>query len=301
MFDLHGMRYVVFGVANEKSICWAIAKLLASLGAEIIFVCHPSTLKRVQKLAESIAMPHVYTCDVGNPAEVETCFMALKRHASIYGVVHGIAFSDKDELRGRFLDTSRENFLRTMEISCYSFIEIARLSEALMSQGGSILTLTFDAADGPYPHYNIMGPTKGALNDCVEYAAYDLGVVGIRVNAISASPEDTLSARGIGNFRAIGDYAEAMSLLGRRATLKEIAQEAAYLLSPLSSAVTGQVRYVDCGASVPKMPHPSRARKMQESMRRIADIYEARSPQNTVPSAETLQDNEPPPDVGPGA
>ncbi len=264
-------RVAIFGVANDRSLCWAIAQRMLADKADVVLVSHPMMLERVRKLAHPFGIEHVYGCEVGDPEQVEDCFRKLAPLGPFHGIVHGIAFSDKNELRGRFIDTSRENFATTMMISCYSFIEIARRATLLMPDGGSILTLTFDASR-PWPHYNIMGPAKAALEASVRYAAFDLGEHGIRVNAISASPEDTLSARGIQHFRVIGDWAEGMSPLGRRATLQEIANEAAYLLSPESSGVTGQIRFVDCGSSVPKLPPVRNAAKIYGAMGRVLHI-----------------------------
>lgn len=277
--ELFGKHYVVFGVANDKSICWPIAHALDELGAKIQLVSHPSMQERVDKLIEENGMPlpAIY-CDVTVPESLDTCFAQLAELAPLYGIVHGIAFSDKNELRGNFIDVSLHNFLQTMHVSCYSFIEIARRSQPLMTDGGSILTLTFDASRGSYPHYNVMGLAKAALEMAVNYTATDLGAHQIRVNAIAASPENTLSARGISNFRLIGDFAEAMSPMGRRATLTEIAHTAAFLLSPLGSGITGQTIFVDCGASVPRMPPARNAGHMATAMGKIAEVYREKNP-----------------------
>src|SRR3990167_3972906 len=226
MIDLSGMNIPVWGVANQRSICWAIAKQLRACGADVILLCQPRFRVSVMEMAIAEGIATVLPCDVD---------------------VHGIAFSDSKELQGRYSDTTLANFEKTMRISCYSFTEIARRMRPMMSYDGCMLTLTFDAATGSYPHYNVMGIAKAALNASVLYLAADLGEFNIRVNAISASPEDTLSARGIKNFRAIGKFANAQSPLGRRASLQAIANEAAYLLSDQACDITAQIRYVDCG------------------------------------------------------
>lgn len=255
MTNLAGKRYVVWGVATINSICWAIAKKLKEEGAEVILVSHPALKDRVAKLSATIGIEHVLGCDVAKTEDMEVCFTLLAAfEGGIDGVVHGIAFSDRTELAGRFVDTSRDNFATTMMVSCFSFINIAQRSAPLMTKGGCILTLTFDGSRGPYPHYNIMGPAKAALETAVKYAAYDLGEYNIRVNAISASPENTLSARGIKNFPLITEWADGMSPLGRRATIDEIANTSAFLLGPNGSGMTGQIVFVDCGSSVPKLP-----------------------------------------------
>ncbi|RJR14034.1 SDR family oxidoreductase [Candidatus Parcubacteria bacterium] len=271
---LTGRQYVIFGVANERSICWAIVQRLIDEGAQVVLVSHPTMLDRVKKLGNACGVNYFIPCDVTKQEDVDQCFEVLEGVGPIDGVVHGIAFSDKNELAGEFINTSRENFATTMLVSCYSFIEIARKSAALMGNGGSIVTLTFDGSQGPYPHYNVMGVAKAALEASVQYTAFDLGAHGIRVNAVSASPEDTLSARGIRHFRVIGDWAEGMSPLGRRASLVEIANEVTHLLSPEGSGITGQIRYVDCGSSVPNLPPVRNAEKIAQAMGRILEIKE---------------------------
>lgn len=276
--ELSGKTYVVFGVANKNSICWAIAQELKARGALVQLVCHPVMYDRVLKLTEGAGFVSPLQCDVSIQVSTEDCFRMLKEKVMpIDGIVHGIAFSDTKELTGRFIDTSRENFLNTMLISCYSFMELARRSQELMPNGGSILTLTFDASRGSYPHYNVMGLAKAGLEAAVNYTSTDLGEFGIRVNAIAASPEDTLSARGIGNFRLIGAFAEAMSPLGRRATVAEIAHVATFLLGSYASGITGQTIFVDCGSSAPKMPPARNAGKMADAMRRIDETYQKKA------------------------
>lgn len=273
MLDLEHKRFVIFGVANDKSLCWAIVEALQKCKAEVILVYHPSNGKRVLKLAEEAGIPNTFPCDVEDGLAVDECFKHLAKSAPYYGVVHGIAFSDKEQLKGRFIDTTRFNFLQTMTISCFSFVEIARRMEILMPEGGSMITLTFDASRGTYPNYNVMGVAKGALEVATRYLARDLGEKNIRVNALSPSPEDTLSARGISNFRRIGDFAEAMSPMGRRATLEEVGSAALFLLSDMSGGMTGQTMLVDCGAGTSIMPPPRNAGKMAEAMSKIAEVY----------------------------
>lgn len=273
MKNLTGKRCVVFGVALDSSICWPIATRIAESGGEVVLVSHPATKKHVDKLAAGAGMPEPLYCDVEDEMAVNAVFERLATDGKpIHGIVHGIAYSDRRELRGRFIDTSRSNFHQSMNISCFSLVDIAKRGLPLMKAGGSIITLTFEASLKPYPHYNVMGVVKAALESTMRVLAYELGEWNIVVNAISASPEETPSARVIGDFRRIGDYAEAMSLMGRRATLDEIADGAEFLLR--ATGVTGQILFVDCGSSVPGMPHPRHARKMSEAMGLIADRYE---------------------------
>lgn len=274
MLNLTGKRHVVFGVANKDSICWAIAQALAACGSEVTLVSHPMNEKRVRALVTENGLPPPVFCEVDyaqSTHSVEECFADLP--SNIDGLVHGIAFSNKDELMGEFTETSAANFANTLLISCYSFIDIARCARRRMRSGGSMISLSFDASRGTYPNYNVMGVAKAALETTTRYLARDLGADGIRVNVLSPSPENTISARGISNFRRIGDFAEAMSPLGRRATLEEVANSALYLLSDMSAGVTGQVHLVDCGASSTIMPPPRNAEKMATNMWDIAEIY----------------------------
>ncbi len=275
MIDLTGKYYAVFGVANKSSISWAIAQQLMTCGAYVTLACHPAMVKRAEKLIDGYKQVlEVMSCDVTEEGAVESYFsnQITRIGARLDGVVHGIAFSDTNELNGEFIATSRENFEKTMLISCFSLVEIARHSTKLMTDGGSIITLTFDAANGPYPHYNVMAVAKAALEAAVRGLAFDLGANNIRVNAISASPINTLSARGISEFRLIRDYAASMSPMGRCATAQEVANEAAYLLSPDSSGVTGQVRFVDAGSSVPNMPPVRNAAQLADNMTAIEAV-----------------------------
>jgi len=274
MLDLKGMRYVVFGVASNRSLAWAITKKLVVSGAQVQVVCQDAVRERVFKLTQELSLPAPLTYDAQEAGSADLCFASLAQSGPWHGIVHSIAHADSNELAGRFLDTSLPNFLMTMQISCFSFVDIARRAEAILEKGGSILTLTFDASRGFYPHYNVMSLAKAALETAVMYAAADLGEKEIRVNAVSASPADTPAARGISNFRLIGAFAAALALLGRRATPEEIANEAAYLLSPLSSGVTGQVRFVDCGSSVSTMPPARNAGMMADAMAKVWEIVQ---------------------------
>ena len=265
MINFTGNRILNIGVANEASICWAIAEKLYWLGAEQAFMCHPSMIPRVEKLVahyRSGSMLGIMACDFSDPASVDEAFESLLPQAPFQGVLHGIAWADRNELRGAFTGTSRENFLKCMEVSVYSLIEVGKWARRLMPVNGSVVTLTYDASRATLPHYNVMGIAKGALETTTRYLATELGEYGIRVNAISASPENTLSARGIRHFRFIGDHDAGMSPMGRRAGVAEIASHAAYLLSDQSTGVSGQVQFVDCGTSIVRMAPARSAGKM---------------------------------------
>jgi len=247
-----GKRGLVMGVANERSIAWGIAKAVAQHGGEMAFTYQGDALeKRVRPLAESVGSKQVLSCDVTDPASLESVFRTL---ATSWGrldfVVHAIAFSDKDELKGRYVDTSRENFLRTMDISCFSFTDVCRRAAPLMTEGGSLLTLTYLGAERVTPHYNVMGVAKAALEASVRYLAVDLGGQRIRVNAISAGPMNTLAARGIGDFNYILRWNELNAPLRRNVTIDEVGGAGLYLLSDLGSGVSGEVHHVDCGYHV---------------------------------------------------
>jgi len=240
------------GVANDKSIAWGIARACAAEGAEIAFSYQGEQLKkRVAPLAESIGARHVLPCDVGDGASVDALFATL---AADWGqldfLVHAIGYSDKDELRGRYVDTSRGNFHRTMDISVYSFTAVAQRAEKLMGPGGAMLTLTYYGAEKVMPHYNVMGVAKAALEASGRYLAADLGPRGIRVNAVSAGPIRTLAASGIGDFRYIMKWNELNSPLRRNVTQDEVGKAGLYLLSDLGSGVTGEVHHVDAGYHV---------------------------------------------------
>ena len=246
---MQGKRGLIMGVANDRSIAWGIAKSLAAHGAELAFTYQAEVLKRrVQPLAESLGPTLLMQCDVTDDASLDATFTELnKSWDSIDFVVHAIAFSDKSELTGKYLDTSRSNFAVTMDISCYSFTAVAQRAAEMMSDGGSMVTLTYYGAERVMPHYNVMGVAKAALEASVRYLAVDLGDRDIRVNAISAGPIKTLAASGIGDFRYILKWNELNSPLRRNVSLNEVGGAGLYLLSDLGSGVTGEVHHVDCG------------------------------------------------------
>ena len=239
-----GKKGVILGVANEKSIAWGIAKACAAAGAELAFTYQGEALeKRVRPLADSLGSKIVLPCDVTSEDSMDAVFETLKSEfGELDFMVHGIAFSDKDELKGQYLQTSRANFLRTMDISCYSLTALAQRAAPLMAKGGSILTLTYYGAERVMPHYNVMGVAKAALEASVRYLASDMGPTGIRVNAISAGPIKTLAASGI-----ILKWNELNSPLRRNVTIDEVGNSGLYFLSDLSSGVTGEVHHVDSG------------------------------------------------------
>lgn len=244
-----GKRGLIMGVANNRSIAWGIAKALANHGAELAFTFQGEALqKRVEPLAASIGAKHVLPCDVTDTASMDAVFDTLgKDWGELDFVVHAIAFSDKNELDGRYVDTSAENFTRTLDISCYSFTAVAQRAEKLMKDGGSLLTLTYYGAEKVMPHYNVMGVAKAALEASVRYLAADLGKQNIRVNALSAGPIKTLAASGIGDFRYILKWNEYNSPLRRTVTIEDVGGAGLYLLSDLGRAVTGEVHHVDAG------------------------------------------------------
>ena len=247
-----GKRGLIMGLANDKSIAWGIAQAIAAQGAEIAFSYQGEALKkRVEPLAASIGMNTFVECDVADEASIDALFAHL---AELWGkidfVVHAIGFSDKSELRGRYVDTSRANFLMTMDISVYSFTAVCQRACAMMNQGGSLLTLTYYGAEKVMPHYNVMGVAKAGLEASVKYLAEDLGKDGIRVNAISAGPIKTLAASGIGDFRYIMKWNELNSPLRRNVTQEEVGKAALYLLSDLGSGTTGENLHVDAGYHV---------------------------------------------------
>ena len=249
---LSGKRGLVMGVANDRSIAWAIARNCAEHGAEMAFTYQGDALKkRVIPLAESIGSKMVLPCDVTDMASVDSVFDALEKEwGKLDFVIHAIAFSDKAELKGRYVDTSAENFDMTMNISCYSFTAIAQRAEKLMTDGGSLLTLTYYGAERVMPHYNVMGVAKAALEASVRYMAMDLGPKGIRVNALSAGPMKTLAAAGIGDFRYILKWNEYNSPLRHNVSQDDVGRAGFYLVSDLSSGVTGETHHVDCGYHV---------------------------------------------------
>ncbi|HEY8268137.1 MAG TPA: enoyl-ACP reductase FabI [Xanthobacteraceae bacterium] len=255
---LAGKRGLIMGVANDHSIAWGIAQAAHAQGAELAFTYQGEALgKRVRPLAESLGAKLILPCDVEDAASVDRVFAELKRAwGSLDFVVHAIAFSDKNELKGRYADTSRENFVRTMLVSCFSFTEIAKRAGNLMKPGGSILTLTFGGSARVMPNYNVMGVAKAALEASVRYLAADFGPKGIRVNAISAGPVRTLAGAGIANARFMFNFQKRHSPLRRPVTIEDVGGAALFLLSGLSSAVTGEIVYVDAGYNVISMPNP---------------------------------------------
>jgi enoyl-[acyl-carrier protein] reductase I len=256
---MKGKRGLIMGVANDHSIAWGIAKALAAQGAELAFTYQGEALgKRVRPLAEQLGVPLVLPCDVEDIASVDAVFEALRdKWGQLDFLVHAIAFSDKNELKGRYADTTRENFSRTMLISCFSFTELAkRAAELMPSGGGTMVTLTYGGSTRAMPNYNVMGVAKAALEASVRYLATDFGSRGIRVNAISAGPIRTLAGSGIGDARAMFAFQQKHSPLGRGVTLDELGGSALYLLSELSGGVTGEIHYVDSGYNVISMPRP---------------------------------------------
>lgn len=255
---MKGKRGLIMGLANDRSLAWGIAKRLADQGAELAFSYQGEALqKRVAPLAEQLGSDFLIDCDVSDMAALDAAFATLAaRWPSIDFVVHAIGFSDKNELRGLYVDTSLDNFLMTMNISAYSFVAVARRARAMMPQGGSLLTLSYYGAEKVIPHYNVMGVAKAALEASVRYLAADFGRAGIRINALSAGPVRTLAGSGIGDARAMFAFQQKHSPLGRGVTLDELGGTALYLLSDLSGGVTGEVHFVDSGYNIISMPHP---------------------------------------------
>ena len=246
---MKGKRGLIMGLANDKSLAWGIAKRLHEHGAELAFSFQGDALKkRVVPLAEQLGSDFTFECDVSDMDALDRAFDTLKeRWETIDFIVHAIGFSDKNELRGKYLDTSLDNFLVTMNISAYSLVAVAKRAREMMPNGGSILTLTYYGAEKVMPHYNVMGVAKAALETSVQYLANDLGPEGIRVNAISAGPIKTLAASGIGDFRYILKWNELNSPLRRNVTIDDVGGSGLYFLSDLSSGVTGETHHVDAG------------------------------------------------------
>jgi enoyl-[acyl-carrier protein] reductase I len=257
-----GRRGLIMGVANDHSIAWGIARVLHRHGAQLAFTYQGERLEsRVRTLAQSVGARIVAPCDVEDEASLDAVFEVLKREwGRVDFIVHAIAFSDREELKGRYLDTSRANFSRTLEVSCYSFTAIARRARPLMPEGGSLLTLTFAGAERVIPNYNVMGVAKAALEASVRYLAADLGSHGIRVNAISAGPVRTLSGSAVGAARDILNWSERHSPLKRNVSLDNLGGSALYFLSDLSASVTGEVHHVDSGYHAIGMPDPASLR-----------------------------------------
>ncbi|QUS55839.1 enoyl-ACP reductase FabI [Pseudovibrio brasiliensis] len=253
---MQGKRGLIMGVANDHSIAWSIAKALAEQGAEMAFTYQGDAFaRRVKPLADSIGCDLLVPCDVEDIDSVDNVFAQLKeKWGTIDFLVHAIAFSDKSELRGRYADTSRDNFARTMQISCFSFTEIAKRAAELMPNGGSMLTLTYGGATSVMPNYNVMGVAKAALEASVRYLAMDFGDQGIRVNAISAGPVRTLAGAGVSDARLMFNFQQNNSPLKQTVTSKQLGGSALYLLSEMSGGVTGEVHFVDSGYNIVSMP-----------------------------------------------
>jgi enoyl-[acyl-carrier protein] reductase I len=253
-----GKRGLIMGVANNRSIAWGIAQSAARHGAELAFTYQGEALKkRVDPLASEVGCKLVLPCDVTDAGSIDATFQAIEQAwGGLDFVVHAIAFSDKDQLSGLYLDTTAENFGKTLQISSYSFTAVAQRAERLMAQGGSLLTLTYYGAEKWVPHYNVMGVAKAALEASVRYLAADLGRKNIRVNAISAGPIKTLAASGVGDFRYLLKWSEYNSPLRRNVKIEEVGDAALFLLSDLSRAVTGETLHVDCGYHIVGMKHP---------------------------------------------
>ena len=251
-----GKRGLIMGVANDRSIAWGIARVLAGQGAKLAFTYQGEAFgRRAIPLARSVNSEIVVSCDVGDLATVDNAFAEIeKTWGTLDFVVHALAFSDRRELQGRYSDTTRDNFTNTMVISCFSFTEVAKRAAALMSNGGTMLTLTYGGSQRVVPSYNVMGVAKAALEASVRYLAADFGPQGIRVNALSAGPMRTLAGAGISDARAIYNFQGEHAPMKRTPTLDEVGGAGLYLLSPLSGAVTGEVHYVDCGYNVVAMP-----------------------------------------------
>ncbi len=249
---MNGKRGIIMGVANDRSIAWGIASAAAKQGAELAFTYQGDALeKRVRPLAESVGSNIIIPCDVSSDEAIDETFNILKETwETIDFIVHAIAYSDKEELKGEYLDTTRENFFKTMDISVYSFTAVARRAAAMMPNGGSMITLTYYFAEKVMPNYNVMGVAKAALESSVRYLAADLGNNKIRVNSLSAGPIKTLAASGIGDFRYILKWNQYNSPLRRNVTLEDVGGCGVYLLSDLSTGVTGETHHVDCGYHV---------------------------------------------------
>jgi enoyl-[acyl-carrier protein] reductase I len=254
-----GKKGLIMGVANDRSIAWGIARALADHGAELGLTYQGEVFaKRVRPLAESLGSTLILDCDVTDSTSLDSVFAAIEqRWERLDFLVHAIAFSDANELKGRYADTSRANFLRSMDVSCYSFTELCRRAAPLMTNGGSLLTLSYLGAERVMPHYNVMGVVKAALEASVRYLAVDLGGQNVRVNAISAGPIKTLAASGIGDFRYILKWNEYNAPLRRTVTIEEVGETAAFLLSDMSRGMTGEILHVDAGYHVVGMKNPA--------------------------------------------
>ena len=263
-----GKRGLIMGVANERSIAYGIARVLAGQGAEIAYTYQGDAFgRRAVPLAQNLGGKIILPCDVTDLASVDAVFSEIEAQwGSLDFIVHALAFSDRNELKGRYADTTRENFINTMVISCFSFTEIAKRAAALMKHGGSMITLTYGGSTRVVPRYNVMGVAKAALEASVRYLAMDFGPLGIRVNGLSPGPMRTLAGAGISDARVLFNFQKMHSPLGRTPSLDEVGGSALYLLSDLSTAVTGEVHYVDSGYNIVAMPRPETISETGEAM-----------------------------------
>ena len=253
---IKGKKGIVIGIANDHSIAWGIAKQLHASGAELAITYQNNTLlKRVKPLADKVNSDTLVECDVNNEDHLQNTFTQIKkRFGTIDFIIHAVAYSDKTELNGRYIDTSKDNFINSLSISCYSFTRIAKIFQPIINPGGSLVTLSFYGASKVMPNYNVMGVAKAALETSVKYLSVDLGDQDIRVNAISAGPMRTLAGAAIANARDVFNYTSENSSLKRNVNLDELGNSALYLVSDLSSAITGEIHYVDCGFNIVGMP-----------------------------------------------
>ena len=253
---IKGKKGIVIGIANDHSIAWGIAKQLHANGAELAITYQNNTLlKRVKPLADKVNADILVECDVNNEDHLQNTFTQIKKKfGTIDFIIHAVAYSDKNELNGRYIDTSKDNFINSLSISCYSFTRIAKIFQPIVNSGGSLVTLSFHGANKVMPNYNVMGVAKAALETSVKYLSVDLGDQDIRVNAISAGPMRTLAGAAIANARDVFNYTSENSSLKRNVNLDELGNSALYLVSDLSSAITGEIHYVDCGFNIVGMP-----------------------------------------------
>ena len=267
-----GKRGLILGVANDHSIAWGITRVVHAHGAQVTLTYQGDALeRRVRPLAKSVDAALLLPCDVSDEASIDAVFAEVERHwGGLDFLVHAIAFSDKDELRGAYVDTSRQNFQKTLDISCYSLVGLSRRAAPLMRNGGSIITLTYYGAERVVPHYNVMGVAKAALEASVRYLASDLGPKGIRVNALSAGPIRTLAASGVGDFRTMMRWSELNAPLRRNVSIDEVGNTGLYFLSDLSSGVTGEVQHIDSGYHVMGMGQLDSAAEIAELMASVA-------------------------------
>jgi len=253
---IKGKKGIVIGIANDHSIAWGIAKQLHASGAQLAITYQNNTLlKRVKPLADKVKSNILVECDVNNEDHLQNTFTQIKKEfGSIDFIIHAVAYSDKNELNGRYVDTSKDNFINSLSISCYSFTRIAKIFQPIINPGGSLVTLSFHGANKVMPNYNVMGVAKAALETSVKYLSVDLGDQDVRVNAISAGPMRTLAGAAIANARDVFNYTSENSSLKRNVNLDELGNSALYLVSDLSSAITGEIHYVDCGFNIVGMP-----------------------------------------------